>query len=140
MKTQEYMHNNTLSLLLSLLTPVPPPARAYARIRVCARQGGEERTEDFLSTIDGPPAIRKQIVYSRVLRDARTCRDKTSQRPQDATRGHTVAHATSARVAEIRRANRYFRAVFQRKTHAGTNAKLERVCFDSRNFQRSEMP
>lgn len=47
----------------------------------------------------------------------------------DAIRGNTVAHGASAKVADICRANRYFRAEFRRKTHAGTNANHQRVCF-----------
>ena len=57
----------------------------------------------------------------------------------NATRGHTVAHAASARVANISRANRYFRAEFQRKRHAGTIANLEKVLFVGPDVKRGVM-
>jgi hypothetical protein len=57
----------------------------------------------------------------------------------NATRGHTVAHNASARVADICRANRYFRADSQRKRHAGTIANLEKVLFVGPNVKRGVM-
>ena len=57
----------------------------------------------------------------------------------NATRGHTVAHNASARVADICRANRYFRADSQRKRHAGTIANLEKVLFVGPDVKRGVM-
>lgn len=57
----------------------------------------------------------------------------------DDTRGHMVAHNASARVADISRANRYFRAEFQRKRHAGTIASLEKVLFVGPDVKRGFM-
>jgi hypothetical protein len=57
----------------------------------------------------------------------------------NATRGHTVAHNASARVADICRANRYFRADSQRKRPAGTIANLEKVLFLGPDVNRGVM-
>ena len=54
---------------------------------------------------------------------------RTPTRRRSATRGHTVAHGASASLADLCRANRYFRAGNRRKTHAGTAANYRRVCF-----------
>jgi hypothetical protein len=198
-KTEEYTRKNTLSLLLSLLSPAPPPTRAYACMCVSMRGSGERRKEVSPLSIELSRDLLRWTTHVRVCCDEV---DRDDQELRDANKRHTRPHGGPG--GQSQRLNKFrlgrlrlmpsqsamtlsslidtegrFRSgadylkltgrvtqqllsvgdggspratpaeghcigtskkiVFS-KTPTGTNAKLERVCFDSRNIQRSELP